>query len=233
MRSLLVLWDIDYTLMTSDGLGERVYGRVFQEMFGRGLPGLAVLAGRTDRAIIADTLALAGVEEPARHVDAFLAGLAAQAPLVRDLALERCTALPGALAAVKALAAASGDLWIAQSVLTGNTRALAEVKLAALGFTSFFDLDVGAYGDHHEVRAELVHLARQRATSVYDRDFAGQATVLIGDTPLDVAAALATGARVAGVATGGSSAAELAAAGAHAVLTDLSDTAAVLAAIAG
>jgi phosphoglycolate phosphatase len=233
VRSLLVLWDIDYTLMTSGGFGEQVYGLVFREMFGRDLPGLVSVAGRTDRAIIADTLALAGIEEPARHVDAFVAGLAAQAPLVRELAVTRCTALPGALAAVKALAAASEDLWIAQSVLTGNTRALAEVKLATLGFTSFFDLDVGAYGDHHEVRAELVHLARKRAAGVYGRDFTGQATVLIGDTPLDVAAALATGARVVGVATGGSPAAELAAAGAHAVLTDLSETAAVLAAIAG
>ena len=233
MRNLLVLWDIDYTLLTSHGLGERVYGRVFREMFGRDLPGMASVAGRTDRAIIADTLALAGVAEPARQVDAFLAGLAAQAPLVRELAVQRCTALPGALAAVKALAATSQDVWIAQSVLTGNTRALAEVKLAALGFASFFDLEVGAYGDHHEVRAELVHLARQRAASAYGRVFPGQATVLIGDTPLDVAAALATGARVVAVATGGSSAAELAAAGAHAVLQDLSETAAVLAAIVG
>lgn len=233
MRSLLVLWDIDYTLIDSGGVGEHLYGLAFKEMFGRDLPGIAALAGRTDRAIIADTLALAGVKSPAAQVDAFLAQLAAQAPLVRELARERCTALPGALAAVKALAAASPDVWIAQSVLTGNTRALAEVKLAALAFTSFFDLAVGAYGDHHEVRAELVHLARQRAARAYGRGFPGQATVLIGDTPLDVAAALATGARVVAVATGGSSAAELAAAGAHAVLPDLSETAAVLTAIVG
>jgi phosphoglycolate phosphatase len=57
--------------------------------------------------------------------------------------------------------------------------------------------------------------------------------VLIGDTPLDVAAARATGARSVGVATGTSSAAELAAADADAVLPDLTDTAAVLAAIFG
>ena len=49
--------------------------------------------------------------------------------------------------------------------------------------------------------------------------------MLIGDTPLDVAAALATGARVVGVATGSFTAADLAAAGAHAVLPDLTDAA--------
>ena len=57
--------------------------------------------------------------------------------------------------------------------------------------------------------------------------------MLVGDTPLDVAAALATGARAVGVATGGPTAAELAAAGADAVLPDLTDTAAVVAAITG
>ena len=57
--------------------------------------------------------------------------------------------------------------------------------------------------------------------------------MLIGDTPLDVAAALATGARAVGVATGHFSTADLAAAGAHAVLPDLTGTAAVVSAILG
>ena len=57
--------------------------------------------------------------------------------------------------------------------------------------------------------------------------------MLVGDTPLDVGAALATGARAVGVATGALHAAELAASGAHAVLPDLTDTAAAVAAIVG
>ena len=57
--------------------------------------------------------------------------------------------------------------------------------------------------------------------------------MLVGDTPLDVAAALATGARAVGVATGQFTAADLAASGAHAVLPDLADTARVVAAILG
>ena len=92
---------------------------------------------------------------------------------------------------------------------------------------------MGAYGDAHEVRAELVPLARSRAARAYGRDFGGQATVLVGDTPLDVAAALATGARAVAVATGQFTAAELAASGAHAVLPDLADTGQVVAAVLG
>jgi phosphoglycolate phosphatase len=120
-----------------------------------------------------------------------------------------------------------------QSVLTGNVRPIAEVKLAAAGLTGHLDLGVGAYGESHEVRAELVHLARGNAARRYGADFAGEQTVLVGDTELDVAAALATGARVVGVATGGTAAGKLAAAGASAVLPDLSDTPATLAAILG
>jgi phosphoglycolate phosphatase-like HAD superfamily hydrolase len=85
----------------------------------------------------------------------------------------------------------------------------------------------------HEVRAELVHVARSNAARRHGGDFGGEATVLVGDTPLDVGAALATGARAVGVATGVFSEADLAASGAHAVLPDLTDTDSVLAAILG
>ena len=121
-----------------------------------------------------------------------------------------------------------------QSVLTGNVRPLAEVKLTAVGLRHPLDFCIGAYGDDHEVRTELVHLARRRAAGVYGQcgqDFAGEATIVVGDTPLDIEAALAAGARAVGVATGPFSAADLQAAGAHAVLADLTSAPAVLAAL--
>jgi phosphoglycolate phosphatase-like HAD superfamily hydrolase len=123
-----------------------------------------------------------------------------------------------------------------QSVVTGNIRVLAEVKLAALGLLNGLDLCIGAYGDDHEDRTELVQVARRRAAAVHGRDpaaFAGTSTVVIGDTPHDVAAALAAGARAVGVATGSHPAADLREAGAHAVLPDLTDTDAVLKALLG
>ena len=116
-------------------------------------------------------------------------------------------------------------------MLTGNIRPLAALKLRLAGLGDHLDLDVGAYGDVHEVRAELVTVARHAARQAYGTDFPGSSTVLVGDTPLDVEAALAAGARAVAVATGSYSAAELAAAGAHVVLPDLTDTALVLAAI--
>jgi len=110
-------------------------------------------------------------------------------------------------------------------------RVLAAVKLAALGLDRFLDLRIGAYGDAHEIRADLVPLARASATAAHGADFGGDATVLIGDTPLDIEAARLSDARAVGVATGNFTMAELAAAGADAVLPDLADTARVLAAL--
>jgi len=231
--NLLVLWDVDYTLVSADGLGTRLYEIVFREMFGRELPAVAPKAGRTDRAIIGDTLALAGV--PRAHVDDFLAVLARAAA---DGAVRaQVRPMAGAAEAIAALASFGGlaapSPGIRQSVLTGNIRPLAALKLRLAGLGHHLDLDVGAYGDAHEVRAELVPVSRGAASRAYGADFSGASTALVGDTPLDVEAARATGARAVAVATGSYSAAELAAAGADAVLPDLTDTALVLAAVIG
>lgn len=269
MRRLLVLWDVDHTLVDSGGIGQELYEAAFREMFGREMPQPSSMAGRTDRAIAAEVLALAGETDPGL-IDSFHALMAARAPALAEAARQRTRALPGAGAALAALAALADPAGLAnpvgpanpanpanpvglanpaslaspangersgpgvvQSLLTGNLRPLAEVKLGPFDLIRHLDLDAGAYGDAHEERAELVPLARRNAARSYGPGLDGSATVLVGDTPLDVAAALATGARAVGVATGRFTAQQLAAAGAHAVLPDLADTGRVLAAILG
>jgi len=242
VRGHLVLWDIDHTLINAGGLSHHLYGVVFAGLFGRELPAVAPMAGRTDRAIILDTLTAAGIAEPGRHVHAFIRGLTAQAPQFGERVRVKGRVLPGAAEALTAISRLPGPDAVAdgaapgrvvQSVLTGNIRPLAEVKLDALGLAGHLDLDIGAYGDAHADRAELVRFARQAATAAYREDFSGEATVVVGDTPFDVQAALAGRARAVAVATGEFTTAELAAAGPHALLTDLSDTGRVLAAILG
>ena len=210
---LLVLWDIDRTLLNAGGMSPQLYRAVFAGLFGRELTEVAPMAGRTDRAIITETLTMAGVPDPRQHVAAFMAAMIRQAPAYGELVRRRGQVLPGAVAALTALAAAgrmNGAGAVHQSVLTGNIRPLAEVKLGAFGLSGFLELDIGAYGESHEARSELVHVARERARAATGTGFAGELTVLIGDTPLDVAAALATGARAVGVATGGYTEADLA-----------------------
>ena len=239
MRRLLVLWDIDYTLVNARGVGSELYTRVFTSRYGRPLPQPGSMAGRTDRAIAREVLALAGLDGHDgmdgldQELQLFQAALNDTAPAFAARARQVVTALPGASAALAGLAALAPGQGPVQSLLTGNIRPMAEIKLAAAGLTRHLDLEVGSYGDLHEIRAELVAPARAAAAAAYGQDFGGTATVLIGDTPLDVAAALATGARAVGVATGHFSTADLAAAGAHAVLPDLTGTAAVVSAILG
>jgi phosphoglycolate phosphatase len=233
VSSFLVLWDVDYTLVDAHGVGRHLYHAAFSQLYGRELPATAAaasMAGRTDHAIALDVLELAGVPDPRGQVGAFEAALARLAPGVTGMVADSAKALPGAHAALNALASVPG---VVQSVLTGNVRQVAEAKLTPLGLASHLDLEVGAYGNEHEIRAELVPLARSRAAAAYGTGFSGEATVLVGDTPLDVAAALATGARAIGVATGQFPASELEAAGASAVLADLTGTAEVIAAVLG
>lgn len=239
MRRLLVLWDIDYTLVNARGVGSELYTKVFTGLYGRPLPQPGSMAGRTDRAIAREVLALAGLDGHDgmdgldQQLLVFQAALNDTAPAFAARARQVVTALPGASAALAGLATLALGQGPVQSLLTGNIRPMAEIKLAAAGLTRHLDLEVGSYGDLHEIRAELVAPARAAAAAAYSQDFGGTATVLIGDTPLDVAAALATGARAVGVATGHFSTADLAAAGAHAVLPDLTGTAAVVSAILG
>ena len=58
---------------------------VFAELFGRELTETAPMAGRTDRAIITETLTMAGDPDPRRHVAAFMAAMTRQAPAYGEL----------------------------------------------------------------------------------------------------------------------------------------------------
>ncbi|MDG6108899.1 haloacid dehalogenase-like hydrolase [Dactylosporangium aurantiacum] len=225
MDEVLVLWDVDHTLVDVDGLGREAYELAFLRRFGRPVAHRPPMAGRTDRAIAHDVLRLNGAPAGEEDLEALRVAAETAFEELAHLLPVRGRALPGALDALRTMAGV-------QSVLTGNLRRIAEVKLGPFGLIDHLDLDAGAYGWSHAVRANLVGIARSAARRRYERDFDGRRTVLVGDTPLDVEAALLTGAGVVAVATGRYGADELRAAGAHAVLHDLSDTAGVGAAIA-
>jgi phosphoglycolate phosphatase len=76
-----------------------------------------------------------------------------------------------------------------------------------------------------------VPVARANAARRYDADFSGTATVLVGDTPMDIEAAALSGARAVGVASGSFTVHQLRDAGAEVVLPDLRDTGLVIGAV--
>jgi phosphoglycolate phosphatase len=227
-QPLLILWDIDHTLMDSGGVGSEVYAAAFQKVTGRALEQLAAVSGRTEPVIFRETLALHGIHD-ADHLFAQFAEEQARGYTERaDEMRHRGRALPGATQALAALSSRDGAV---QSVLTGNTRPSAQIKLRVFGLDGHLDLDAGAYGTDNDTRADLVDIARKRAAERTGHQFGPQSTVLIGDTPADVTAAQDGAARIIAVATGNYSTDDLATAGATTVLADLSSTTAVLAAL--
>lgn len=231
MPPVLVLWDLDYTLVRAGPSGPALYEMVLAELYGLDLPGqLTSMAGRTDTSIALEVLTAVGMDA-ARELPRFHSVLAARAPGLAGMIRAEGTVLPGVREALAAVAGRAADGPVVQSLLTGNLPALARVKLQALGLTEHLDFDAGAYGDVSAVRADLVPVARRNAAARYGTDFSGRATVLVGDTPHDIEAAAATGARALGVATGRFSASQLTDAGADVVLPDLTSTERVVAAL--
>jgi phosphoglycolate phosphatase len=235
VRPVLVLWDVDYTLVATDGVGWYLYEVALRQLYGLEMPaGLGSMAGRTDTSIALEVLAAAGLPDPADEVRPFQRLLAELTPGLHSMVAERGRVLPGVPAALTAVAhQADGGRLVVQSLLTGNIPELARVKLGALGLTEHLDLAAGAYGDISPFRADLVPVARQNAARRYGADFSGRSTVLVGDTPSDIEAAAISGARSVGVATGRFTMDQLASAGADVVLADLTGTEAAVAAVLG
>jgi phosphoglycolate phosphatase-like HAD superfamily hydrolase len=202
-----VLWDIDGTLVQAGQVGRDMFTEAFLAVFGRApdevAAGALAMAGRTDHEIALDFLASHRIAGAETHLPAF----------------------------TEALVALGERPDVVQSLLTGNVEPNAVVKLAAFGLEGYLDFDVGGFGSDHRHRPSLVGVARRKAERKYGVAFDGDATVLVGDTPLDVAAGRDGGARVVAVATGPYRVEALQATGADAVLPDLRDTERVLAAI--
>lgn len=145
-----------------------------------------------------------GVEPTDDAIHRLARALIQEYEAARNELTDRGRALPGAVATLAALA--TEDL-VYQSVLTGNLREAARIKLEVFGLDVYLDLEAGAYGEDHAERAQLVRYAQGRAAQRFTMLFDDAYTVLIGDTPNDVRAASQAGIHIIGVATGSSCAA--------------------------
>jgi phosphoglycolate phosphatase-like HAD superfamily hydrolase len=217
---LLVLWDVDGTLVASGGHGRYAFEEAFREVVGR-TPEHVDYAGRTDHQIALEMLG--GSRE---HLPAVLEQLVVRMAERREALAAEGHVYPGVPEILAALHEAEG---VINSLLTGNLEANAAVKVGAFGLDRWLDFEAGAYGsDPHERRSDLVAIARERAAAKY-----GEPTgaVLVGDTPLDVLAAREAGARAVAVATGFAEVDALRDSEPDVLLQDLSDTEAAIRAI--
>lgn len=218
---LLVLFDIDGTLLLSGRAGVRGLSLAIDRLYGRrdALDGVA-MAGRTDRAIVIEVLRGIGREPDEATIrrvrDVYCECLATEIHRPVD---HFCGVLPGVGALLDALDARRD---VAMGLLTGNFERGAAIKLGHFDLARRFAF--GAFGDEHVDRRDLVPVALARAgAELGGGAFPAHRAVVIGDTPADVDCAKAHDARVVAVATGGFDAATLRAAGADLVLDTLDD----------
>jgi phosphoglycolate phosphatase len=223
----LILFDIDGTLLNTNGAARRAFERALVEVYGETGP-IAThrFDGKTDPQIARELLQLAGWSDA--DIDARLDQM--YAAYLRELEVElaapdhKTSLYPGIRELLAALAERSREVCVA--LLTGNIAGGAQLKLRSARIDHFFQF--GAFGSDCERRDGLPAIAVERAVDRTGRRFAGRDIIVIGDTPSDVTCGQALGVFTVAVATGRHSTADLLEAGAHVALADLADTNVVL-----
>jgi len=231
----VVLWDIDGTLIRSNG------GRVSVSAFLRALRQTGDLAddlaypknagGKTDLQIALELLAAASIadDRAAELLTRFGAGYLVELQAERASLTNDLKVLPG----VPEVLARLNELGVCQSLLTGNLEPIARLKLACAKLDHYVDFDLGAYGSDNPDRSCLVPVSRERLKGRFGQEISPANIVVVGDTPLDIACARAGGAWVVAVATGNFCRADLGMHQPDVLLDDLQDTEAVVKAVFG
>jgi len=196
---MLILWDIDGTLLRGKGLGKAVTILAIRDVFGVDADlETHYFGGKTDWSSLLEILTPLGIapeliqsslsvymQTKARHMDAIIGQY-------------NVRPLPGAMEAVLAMRQREG---VAHGLVTGNVQATVPVKLRAAGYDPDW-FPIAAYGHESINRNDLPPLALQRATQLTGRTYAPEEVWVIGDTISDVECARASGLNVAIVTTG-------------------------------
>jgi phosphoglycolate phosphatase-like HAD superfamily hydrolase len=218
----LVLFDIDGTILLTDGAGKRAIHRALIDVYGGTGPEDHRFDGKTDPQIVRELMRLAGHEDD--HIDAGMTRLFdTYVGYLQDelrVGAAGVEVMPGVGELLDALDERND---VVLGLLTGNLEAGARAKLVAAEI-DFARFRVGAYGSDHEARGQLPAVAQKRARDELGLDIVGQNVVVIGDTPADLQCGNAIGASAIGVATGHYSVDDLRKYPALAVFEDLSAT---------
>lgn len=219
----LLLFDIDMTLIVTTGAGREAMATAFTAICGieRPVEGVS-FDGRTDHAIFHEVIERHGIANGDASAVFRQVTERYLAELPGSLVRRSGSVLPGVMQLLDAL----HDTPAVAGLATGNLRAGAQAKLSHFRLWDRFA--GGGFGDTSPVRAELVAAGLlELATAAGVAPNPGDC-IVIGDTPLDIAAAHEAGTRALGVATGRYSVEQLLASGADWAVEDLADTARTL-----
>ncbi|MBI4816634.1 MAG: HAD family hydrolase [Deltaproteobacteria bacterium] len=203
---MIVLFDIDGTLVKAGGVGKAALELAFLELHGvRDALESVRLDGNTDRRIVEEMFATALGREPTEGEalelsERYLSRLAE----ALDRSESRYQVLPGATDLLTALSA-KGHAAI--GLATGNLERGARTKLAPADLNRFFGF--GGYGSDARLRVDIVRVAVDRGLAIaeerWGRRPGREEIFVLGDTDRDVHAAREAGVRSVGILAGAGS----------------------------
>jgi len=214
-RCLLVLFDIDGTLLDLHGAGRKSFALALEDAFGWSDEiGYITFAGATDLDVLDQIFRRHQRVLTTNDADRFFSVLPRK--LRETTADVEATIYPGAVELVAALSAHPG---VTIGLVTGNIESCARIKLEKARLHGHFTL--GAFGHEHGDRREIARIALERAEANLPAGKSFVRKFLIGDTPSDIAAAHHIGATSIAVSTGHFTNPQLVQAGAHHVIDHL------------
>jgi len=221
MKKKLILFDLDGTLLWSDGAGRDAIHQVLIDEMGTAAPfENFVFAGKTDSAIMRELLRAAN--HPQAESDDYVMRVCDRYVELLETELQspnrKVSVYPGVHELLEILRNRKDAVL---GLLTGNVERGATLKLKAAGIDPNQFL-VAAYGSDAFSRDALPPIAVSQAGAILGRIPRGRDVVIIGDTPADMTCGKGIGARAIGVATGPFEFADLEVAGGFAVFEDLS-----------
>jgi len=223
-RKKLLLFDIDGTLIDTGGAGLSALRDAFIDNFELHdrvdeMPELD-LAGSTDSGIVRSLYSHFSFADDANHTEAFYVNYLGRLQAnLRGSHREEGRVLPGLPPLIHRL---RDETHHTLALLTGNIARGAWIKVEHFGFEGVFGF--GAFGDDHYDRNQLGPIAMQRAQDHSKLRFEAKDTIVIGDTPKDIACAKACNAVSVAVATGRFSASELGRYDPDVLFDDLTDS---------
>ncbi len=214
---MVVLFDIDGTLINSQGAGGAALCLALTQAFGIRAPRMIPLHGRTDLGVFFELLTRNGIEDSEDNFQHLQAAYFDSLP--GELKRRGGVILPGVVEMLGQLRQTSG---CQVGLLTGNMPVSAQMKLEHFGLWESFEF--GIFGDTVAHRPDLSGQVMSVVNNHSGHEVPPQCIIVIGDTPLDVQLARALQARCLAVCTGGFTADELLTAGACRAVDDLSAT---------
>lgn len=194
----LILFDVDGTLLKAGTVAMECLGRAFTRVTERPFPTTVKPAGKTDPLIVREALRAASV--PKRDWVEMETRILRKYPGYLEKAEDELRAASSLLEGVEPLLDHLYKRGIPLGLLTGNLENTARRKLDIFKLNRYFP--VGGFGSDCADRNRLARIALERACRYYSRRFEPSHVWVIGDTPRDVQAARAVGARALAVATG-------------------------------